>query len=83
MSSQDHSDTSLPTGPQHLVEAWDVELACHVGDDVIVLSLWTEKHQEHPIRFCLSPPAVAQLAQGLGEKLNLYLYSRGEVPEDQ
>ena len=77
IGSQDHPGTSLPSGPQYLVDAWEVELAPQCGDDVFVLSLWTEQHQENPIRFCLSPPALAQLAQGLGEMLNLYLYGSG------
>ena len=83
ISSQDHPGTSLPSGPQHLVDAWEVELAPQCGDDVLVLSLWTERHQEHPIRFCLSPPAVAQLAQGLAETLNLYLYGSTTATETE
>ena len=55
------SEGNRPTAlRQNLVEELEVE---HESDliDMIVLSFWTELHQNPPIRYCLSPPAAARL----------------------
>lgn len=80
----------VPYGPQNLVNEWEVQHYVRLpgvepdpqfglGRDVFVLRLWTERHQPQPIQFCLSPPAVAQMARGLSQALEEYLCPNQET----
>ena len=71
-----HPGTQPPNGPQNLVEAVEalpfdqIEGGGWSGKDVHVVSFWTEKHRDRPIRFVLSDHAVEILAKKLAACLN-------------
>ena len=71
----DHSDTPPPIGPRNLVVEWAVEPFHQsagddwIGEQVFVLSLWSEDGPTIPFQFCLSDDAVLQISKGLGEIL--------------
>ena len=78
----DHLETPPPIGPRNLVVRWEVapfhQLAHKligtngenwIGEDVFVLSLWSEDGPEAPFRFCLSGDGAAQLSEGLAEEI--------------
>ena len=62
-------------GPRNLVHKLEVaqfdDLAeGWTGEGALVLSLWTERHQQIPIRFMLSPGAGETLIQSLQSVLD-------------
>ncbi len=67
-----------------LVQEWELQPGSHygLGHELFVLSIWTQNRDKHPLRVCLSPPAVAQIAKGFTEKLDEYLLGEGDGTND-
>ena len=66
------------SGPNHLVhklevaevEPFDGLAEGWTGEGALVLSLWTERHKQAPIRFVLSPDAGETLIESLRSALD-------------
>lgn len=76
---EDHFREIAQRGVIDLVDGWDLEHGGQYGipGEAFVLSIWSQNRDKQPLRVCLSPPAVAQIAEGFAEKLDEYLLGSG------